>query len=909
MKSRFAKRAAAYIVAVSLLAEAFVVPTSIVGAAATAPGTNITNSATATYTDASGNTYSTTSNTVTTVVQNAPTLSETAAAGSQYSPGQVISDVFTITNQGNAAGNIQVSGNNTVDGSGAFSSVSDATLGGADSSFGTIGSGPTVSGCSDSGTAAYSVTIGATTTSCASITDLNTFLNTQSVAAGANVTVTVYYALANNATTSGSPAITSTLYSNIAYAAVGGAVAEISAVATATETNTVVADANVNQYKAQAQCATSPCTPSTDNVGDVIYTVSATNGGAKAAKDLVSVKSLVGATVWNASIDGGADAGGVMLSDKVPQFGSPVAPLALSNASGGNYQITVAVNSAYGFATGAKAYLVYSTSSTAATWTAAGGSAVTTGSGTFTIPTGTTVYYLAVVIVHGTCTTSGFELCSYTANTTTNGASNVATYPAVQYSYTVAQPTGPGSANTGSITNVGDAIWGDNQTTEHVLGPSIPSNTSDTTCAGTCLNVANEGINYISSSVIPGGSNQTAIQALAAYATLTGPYDSSETGACSGVSNTTNCLGADATGSYDGSVSSTNGNDFTAAGFDSSADNIVNTGTVAGTPATSTTTGAGSTLCIEHTLFNSGNKNDSYGIAVGAQPTGYALPTTSGGTVSSGWTFGIYSDSGCSSALGGSTQGATTAATNVAVSSGANLQYYVKYVVPSGLKYFTRFDATITATSNGTGSPANTTHDELYSSFIALTKSVNVTSTNCPSGALPSLPSSSPTGAEVCPGGTLQYTVDYRNLVLGTASTNVSFAQTFTQAGLLNIDDDGTGTGGGTLALGGAFTNGNYTSGNWGVYTNGLTGAPTDNDSASAARSGGNASTLTYWLAGSSTGTAAAATRFNDKVGGSTFQLIPHGFFTSSIAGNPSSVTEPAAKDWQGTITFTAIVK
>lgn len=908
MKKRFAKRAAAYIVALSLLAEAFVVPTGVV-AAQTAPGTNITNSATATYTDASGNTYSTTSNTVTTVVQNAPTLSETAAGGSPYSPGQVVSDVFTITNQGNAAGNIQVSGNNTVNGSGQFSSVADATIGGTDSSFATIGSGPVVSGCSDSGTAKYSVTIGATTTSCASIADLNTFLNlpAQMIAAATGlITVTVYYALSNTATTTGSPTVTSTIYSNISYATVGSAAAEISAVANATETNTVVADANINQYKSQTQCATGPCTPATDNVGDITYTVSATNGGTEAAKDLASVKTLIGSTVWNASINGGANAGGVMLSDKVPQFNS--APLALSNVSGGNYQVTVAVNSTYGFATGAKAYLVYSTSATAATWAAAGGSAVTSGSGTFTIPNSNTVYYLAVVIVAGTCTISGFELCSYTANTTTNGNSNVATYPAVQYSYTVAQPTGPGSANSGIITNVGDAMWGNNQPTEDVLGPAIPGNTSDTTCAGTCLNVANEGINYIGSSVIVGGSNQTAIQALASYATLTGPYDSSETGGCSGVAGTTNCLGADATGSYDGVVSSTTDDDFTAAGFDSASDNIVNTGTVAGTPATVTTTGATSTLCIGHTLFNSGNKTDAYNIAIGAQPTGYALPTTSGGTASTGWTFGIYSDGACSSSLGGSTQGSTTTATAVGLASGANLQYYVKYVIPSGLKYFARFDSTITATSNGTGSPANSTHDELYSSFIALTKSINVTATNCPSGALPSLPgTSSGASTVVCPGGTLQYTVDYRNLVLGSASTNVSFAKCYTAAGQLNIDDDGTSSSGATLGLSTALAA--YTSGNWGTYTNGLTGAPTDNDSASTARSGANASTLTYWISGGSTGTAAAATRFNDLVGASTFQLVPHGYFTSSIAGNPSSVTEPAAKDYQGTITFTAIVK
>jgi hypothetical protein len=415
------------------------------------------------------------------------------------------------------------------------------------------------------------------------------------------------------------------------------------------------------------------------------------------------------------------------------------------------------------------------------------------------------------------------------------------------------------------------------------------------------LNQTNVGINY-TGSVTPGASNTTSDQAIASFGALTGPYDSTETGTCVVSVSLTNCQGADATGSYDGNVATSFASDFTAKPFGASADNIINTSTTAGSPTTVTTTTSGSTLCIAHTLFNSGNKNDSYNIAIAAQPTAYAVPATSGGTASSGWTFGIYSDSGCTTALGGASQGATTAASNVADTSGSPLQYYVKYVVPSGLKYFTRFDSTITVTSVGDGTQSNTTHDELYSSFIALTKTENVASTGCPVGALPALPGTSAT--QVCPGGTISYTVDYRNLVQGTASTNVSFAACFTKVSKLTISEDGT-----------KGTTSSTTLPNWATFTTGLQSALTgaDKDSAGNARSGANASVFTYYTgipAASPSGTfTAGASAFDDQVGGTTFQLVPHGYFTSGIAGNPTSVTEPAAADYQGTISFTLTVK
>src|SRR5665213_669596 len=107
MNSRLASRLASWLVAIALVSDAFVAPAGI-ATAATAPGTQITNNATATYKDAASNVYNTTSNTVTTVVENAPTLTFTAATGAAYSPGQGVIDTFTITNTGNASGTFQI---------------------------------------------------------------------------------------------------------------------------------------------------------------------------------------------------------------------------------------------------------------------------------------------------------------------------------------------------------------------------------------------------------------------------------------------------------------------------------------------------------------------------------------------------------------------------------------------------------------------------------------------------------------------------------------------------------------------------------------------------------------------------------------------------------------------------------
>ena len=82
-------------------------------AAATPAGTAISNTATATYSDGT-NTYNSQSNTVTTTVQNAPSMTIAPPQGTPgantVSPGGSVTDTYTLTNTGNAAGYFQLAG-------------------------------------------------------------------------------------------------------------------------------------------------------------------------------------------------------------------------------------------------------------------------------------------------------------------------------------------------------------------------------------------------------------------------------------------------------------------------------------------------------------------------------------------------------------------------------------------------------------------------------------------------------------------------------------------------------------------------------------------------------------------------------------------------------------------------------
>ena len=827
MKQRLT-RLAGWTLAASLLANAALPIGTHAANGHTDPGTQVTNSASATYKDAAGNSYNTTSNTVTTTVQNAPTLTNVAGGGTAYAPGQTVIDTFVLTNTGNAAGTFQISNSTSAPTAG-----SDAVIGGSDAGSVTLGNNAAT--CvtpvgSQSAPCKYAATVGGTTylfTSLNGTTDNNSLdywlINTNAAtAAGASVTVTVYYTLSSAATTPGT--VTSQIFATTAYPVAGSAPAELSASVSATESNTVTADARLDLYKSSVQ---------NGGTGDIAYTISGHNGGAFAAKDLQSVKALLGSATT-----------GILLSDKVPQFGGSA--LHLSNSG----TVTLTSNATYGFATGATAEVWYSTAANgASSWTKASGN----------LPTDGSVTYIGVFIHGGTCGSAGYELCADSGHPTNPGNANVASAAAVQFGFTVVQPTGPGSANTGSVTNLANGVIGDNQPTEHILGPGIPGGTADS-ASSTQLTTAGQGINNTTNFSVNGASNQVANQALATYAPLNGPF---------GVPA--------ATGSYDGVVASNSSNDFTAFPFGLAGDSVINTSTTPGSPATTATLGSAKTICVPNTLQNNGNHDDSFNIVANV-PTQYAVPATTGGTVVSGWKVGIYSDSLCSAALGGAVDGASSAtASNVAIVSGSSLNYYTKYIIPAGAPYFYRFDAPITATSVADNTKNNATHDELYSGFIALTKSQSVTSNGCPAGVAPSY-----AAGTVCPTGVLQYVVDYRNLVMGTTSTNVSFASATTQNGTLALTDDGT------LSI-----LSQTTTPNWATFAT-MTAAPVDTTSGS---------TYTYYTGipasgGGSSTFSTTDTKFVCVVGGAAFQLVPKNYLApSGTQGN------------QGTITFSIAVK
>ncbi len=616
-------RIAGWVLALATALNSLVLPMS--GSAATAPGTQVTNNASAIYKDAAGNSYNTTSNTVTITVQNAPTLTNVAGTGTSYAPGQVVTDTFVLSNTGNGPGTFQVSGNSS-----APTSSSDAVLGGSDASYATLGNGAatcTTPAGSQSSPCKYAATVGGTTYYFTSLdgTSNNNSLdywlaNTAgTTAVGGSITVSVYYGLSNSASTS-SATVTSQIFATVAYAASGSAPAELSASVNATESNTVAGDARLDLYKSSSQNGTT---------GDITYTISAHNGGAFAAKDLQSVKALLGSST-----------AGVLLSDRVPQFGG--SPLNLSNSGA----VTVTSNATYGFATGATTAVCYTTSSTGTSgWTEATGNLPTSG-----------VTYIGIFISGGSCSsTAGFELCADTGHATNPGNVTVASAAAVQFSFTVVQPSGSGSGAAGSVTNIANGVVGDNQSTEHILGPGIATGTADSS-SSTALTTSGQGINNTVLTSIGGASNQTSNQALSSYGVLNGPFGQPS-----------------ATGSYDGVVANDNADDFTAFPFGLPGDSIVNTSTTAGSPTTTTTLGSAQTICVPNTLQNSGNLNDTFDIVANV-PTAYAVPATSGGTSVSGWKVGIYSDPACSSNLGGSTDGASSAtASNVAVSSGSTL--------------------------------------------------------------------------------------------------------------------------------------------------------------------------------------------------------------------------------------------
>jgi hypothetical protein len=257
-----------------------------------------------------------------------------------------------------------------------------------------------------------------------------------------------------------------------------------------------------------------------------------------------------------------------------------------------------------------------------------------------------------------------------------------------------------------------------------------------------------------------------------AYNTIPGASSGAECGSSSGTGLLIGPVGTpNATGSYDGNVAVTNNDDFVEKSFAPSGFNAINSSTTVGSPNGNTYTSAVTGIALRHQVHNYGGSTSN--VIFYAQAP-------------SGWTVGIYLDSaGAQGAEIGGTASSNTyqTTTTEAVTAGADYFVWTVYAAPTGIQAFNRFDALLAVIDSANTSNNNEVHDELYSGYIVQTKSYTITATNC-SGSVPA--------GGWCPGGTLRYTIDVRNIAVAANGTTPA-SVTLTANSLL-LTDDGSNT-------------------------------------------------------------------------------------------------------------------
>jgi hypothetical protein len=277
-------------------------------AAGTTPNTVISNTATATYNDGNGNSYTTNSNTVTTTVQNAPSLSIAPPLAQNVAAGQVVVDLYTLTNTGNAAGTFTIP------------TGTPATVGSNGTFAGYVIANTTCNAASQCNLASANAALA----------------GLAATAPGASITIGVEYTVSTSPAPATGGTVPTTLTAALTQPAVGPVPAATSANASATVTDNISP-----QVRLDLQKSTIAPTAST---GDINFSITANNGGAFPAVDLQSVKALLGST--NA---------GVLISDKIPTFGN--VPLTIDTAAGLAPTATLT-----GLSAGVTATIYYSTS-------------------------------------------------------------------------------------------------------------------------------------------------------------------------------------------------------------------------------------------------------------------------------------------------------------------------------------------------------------------------------------------------------------------------------------------------------------------------------------------------------------------------------------------------------------------
>jgi hypothetical protein len=296
--------------------------------AATPAGTVISNTATATYSDGT-NTYNSQSNTVTTTVQNAPSMTIAPTTGSPgsnpVSPGGTMTDTYTLTNTGNGAGYFQLAG--------------------------TLGTNDGVT----AGQATFTqfvVNAGSGNQNFTTVAAVNSYLATGNAGGpfltAINGTITVAVTYAANAGASGT--ITTNVTANVTQPAGSGTTLQTSTPNTVGQYNdTVIVDARIDVQKTAAVGAGPTVT----------YTVRFANGG---ARNLVAVykNALPGGNAAAYSGCTNSTACGIVFTDKLPSY----------NATQLTLNGTPSIS-------GAAGTLIYSTDGT--TWTTSSTGAVYVG--------------------------------------------------------------------------------------------------------------------------------------------------------------------------------------------------------------------------------------------------------------------------------------------------------------------------------------------------------------------------------------------------------------------------------------------------------------------------------------------------------------------------------------------------
>jgi hypothetical protein len=796
---------------------AFLSVTGYALAAGTTSGTVISNTASASYSDGT-NTYTSTSNTVTTtvapisaesvlLVSSVPgntssfgsgvTTSSATADGTVVTPQNTITDTYQISNTGNTSSVV------TISSAGYGVGGTNNNTGSAISATSPVGDTAATSGvytaynCTAAQTNAQCITAAATTQVGGNGTTYTSESNLSSAVAGVTVAQGGYvlvqfnynvgpgYSGTNSTVPDGTSPITFT-----GTTTNGGSGLQIPTGITATDkstgstTSSAAASATFFDQEisdGRLDVAKNVVAPTT-GTGSIQYTINGNNGGGNSAK-AVDLSAVIGAAncgtnnqkcigyavsdVIQAASNGNVE----KVYDGVTGAGDPSGTNLTSTCPASNPVATV----------------FYNTTTTP-----------TAGTGWALVTPGTTNLQTArilVLICSSASTTSLANAPTLPSNPTSSGyggygfadgttGSAIPTMPAspqIVLGFYTSQATV--AANGVTQPNEANGIAQNNAPTSQIIGPGVNSGTTPNTTNEIAMldNVTPQPTNG-TGAPSSGYSNTTSTTLIFVTIGL-GPYSvPNAKGVFSTTTPPTSAGGENGFwGTVPGSGSADTNHDFSVAAI---------LGTIAGGsyPAANGTTTTPSTLTgptpvyVAHTIMNGGNTADVF--TVTSAQSGTANAVQSAGSATYTVTYYDYS-AGCTA-----TTNTTISAGGVtsSVAAGASTSFCVKYTPTGTVDAFDQKAIQLTATSQNTASVNNSTYDLLIAGgFIQMTKTVGVSGTAADGGTC------STTNAE--PGCILTYTVAWTNTIPnGAAGTGATGNVTPSITGF-TITEDGISNG------------------------------------------------------------------------------------------------------------------